>query len=66
LTTQNHGFAVGEIPSGFKPWFINANDETNEGIIHSKYPFFSVQFHPEVTPGPTDTEWLFDYFIERI
>ncbi|MBI4008622.1 glutamine-hydrolyzing carbamoyl-phosphate synthase small subunit [Candidatus Roizmanbacteria bacterium] len=66
LTTQNHGFAVGEIPKGFKPWFTNANDQTNEGIIHTKYPFMSVQFHPEVTPGPMDTEWLFDYFLERI
>lgn len=66
LTTQNHGFAVNKIPKGFKPWFINANDGTNEGIIHEKLPFFSVQFHPEVTPGPNDTEWLFDYFIKRI
>ncbi len=66
LTTQNHGFAVGEVPPGFKPWFTNANDQTNEGIIHSKYPFMSVQFHPEVTPGPMDTEWLFDYFLERV
>lgn len=66
LTTQNHGFAVGEIPKGFKPWFSNANDQTNEGIIHEKYPFMSVQFHPEVNPGPMDTEWLFDYFLNRL
>ncbi len=66
LTTQNHGFAVGEIPPGFQTWFANANDGTNEGIIHTKYPFMSVQFHPEVTPGPMDTEWVFDYFLERI
>lgn len=66
LTTQNHGFAVGKIPKGFKQWFTNANDQTNEGIIHAKYPFMSVQFHPEVTPGPMDTEWLFDYFLEKI
>jgi carbamoyl-phosphate synthase small subunit len=66
LTTQNHGFAVSKVPKGFKPWFVNANDGTNEGIIHTKLPFFSVQFHPEVTPGPNDTEWLFDYFIKRI
>lgn len=65
LTTQNHGFAVGKIPPGFKPWFINANDNTNEGLIHNKYPFMSVQFHPEATPGPEDTEWIFDYFIEK-
>ena len=66
LTTQNHGFAIGKIPTGFKPWFINANDNTNEGIIHEKLPFMSVQFHPEACPGPTDTEWIFDYFIKKI
>ena len=66
LTTQNHGFAVGKVPRGFKPWFINANDQTNEGIIHETLPFMSVQFHPESTPGPTDTEWIFDYFLKRI
>lgn len=66
ITTQNHGFVVNEIPLGFKPWFTNANDQTNEGIIHEKLPFMSVQFHPEATPGPYDTEWLFDYFLERI
>ena len=66
LTTQNHGFAINEIPKGFSPWFINANDNTNEGIIHKKYPFMSVQFHPEATPGPVDTGWVFDYFLKRI
>lgn len=66
ITTQNHGFAVGKIPPGFRPWFININDSTNEGIISEKYPFMSVQFHPEACPGPTDTEWIFDYFLERI
>lgn len=66
LTTQNHGFAVGKIPKGFKPWFINANDGTNEGIIHEKLPFMSVQFHPEAAAGPVDTEWLFDYFLDKI
>ncbi|MGE5041347.1 MAG: glutamine-hydrolyzing carbamoyl-phosphate synthase small subunit [Candidatus Levyibacteriota bacterium] len=66
ITTQNHGFAVGKIPAGFKPWFINANDGTNEGIIHKNLPFMSVQFHPEAYPGPQDTEWLFDFFLERI
>jgi len=66
LTTQNHGFAIGKIPTGFKPWFINANDKTNEGIIHEKLPFMSVQFHPEACPGPVDTEWVFDYFLEKL
>lgn len=66
ITTQNHGFAVKRIPDGFKPWFINANDNTNEGIIHEKLPFMSVQFHPEATPGPQDTEWIFDYYLEKV
>src|SRR3989344_836154 len=65
LTTQNHGFAIGKIPKGFLPWFINANDNTNEGIIHKKYPFMSVQFHPEAFPDPTDTGWIFDYFLQK-
>ena len=67
ITTQNHGFAVSEkkLPDGFKRWFYNANDNTNEGIIHQKLPFFSIQFHPEANPGPTDTEFLFDYFLEK-
>jgi carbamoyl-phosphate synthase small subunit len=66
ITTQNHGFAVSKIPTGFKPWFTNANDSTNEGIIHKTLPFMSVQFHPEATPGPQDTDWVFDYFLEKI
>jgi len=66
ITTQNHGFAIKKVPEGFEPWFVNANDKTIEGIKHKKYPFMSVQFHPEATPGPMDTEWIFDYFLERI
>lgn len=66
ITTQNHGFAINDIPNGFKPWFTNANDHTNEGIIHTRYPWMSVQFHPESTPGPYDTEWVFDFFLERL
>lgn len=66
ITVQNHGFAVGKIPNGFKKWFTNANDGSNEGIIHEKHPFMSVQFHPEACPGPVDTEWIFDFFLEKI
>ena len=66
ITTQNHGFAVGKLPPNFEPWFVNANDGSNEGIRHIEYPFFSVQFHPEAMPGPIDTEWLFDYFLEKV
>lgn len=65
ITSQNHGFAVDQktLPSGWEPWFENGNDGTNEGIRHRKYPFFSVQFHPEGAPGPMDTDFLFDEFI---
>lgn len=66
ITTQNHGYAIGDIPKGFKPWFKNANDNTVEGIIHNKLPFMAVQFHPEATPGPQDTEWVFDYFLDKV
>jgi carbamoyl-phosphate synthase small subunit len=66
ITTQNHSFAVGVLPPDFSPWFINANDGSNEGMKHSRYPFLSVQFHPEAAPGPLDTAWIFDYFLERV
>lgn len=66
LTTQNHGFHVSKVPNNFKQWFVNLNDDTNEGIIHNKLPFMSVQFHPESCPGPLDTGWLFDEFLKKI
>ena len=46
--------------------FTNANDKTNEGIIHNSSPFFSVQFHPEHTAGPEDLECLFDVFLQTV
>lgn len=65
LTTQNHGFAVKTIPKDFKEWFYNANDNSNEGIIHKSLPVMAVQFHPESSPGPLDTDWIFDYFFKK-
>ncbi|KAL6052414.1 hypothetical protein STEG23_015801, partial [Scotinomys teguina] len=57
ITAQNHGYALdNSLPAGWKPLFVNVNDQTNEGIMHESKPFFAVQFHPEVSPGPTDTE----------
>lgn len=63
---QNHGFMVdpASLPEGWAPYFVNANDETNEGIIHTSKPFFSVQFHPESAAGPRDTEYMFDMFVD--
>jgi carbamoyl-phosphate synthase small subunit len=68
ITSQNHGFSVetDSLPKGWLPWFINLNDGTNEGIRHVSRPFFSVQFHPEHNPGPVDTEFLFDEFLESV
>lgn len=68
ITSQNHGFAVDEnrLGLGWKPWFVNANDGTIEGIKHKEKPFMSVQFHPEAMSGPVDTEFLFDKFVEVI
>lgn len=65
ITPQNHGFAVDHtnLPAGWRPYFINANDGSNEGVIHSSKPFFSVQFHPEARGGPYDTSFLFDKFL---
>ena len=68
ITSQNHGYAVrGEsLPRGWEPWFTNANDNTIEGIRSSRYPFQAVQFNPEGCPGPRDTEFLIDKFIEQV
>ncbi len=68
VTSQNHGFAVDNSTLGpdWEPLFINMNDGTNEGIRHKTKPFFSAQFHPEATSGPTDTEFLFDEFIAKL
>jgi carbamoylphosphate synthase small subunit len=68
ITTQNHGFAVNTktLTSDWEPLFTNINDNTNEGLKHKTKPFFSSQFHPEATPGPVDTEFLFDDFVKKL
>jgi carbamoyl-phosphate synthase / aspartate carbamoyltransferase / dihydroorotase len=68
MTSQNHGFAVDvqTLPNGWAPLFTNANDRSNEGIIHEHLPLFSVQFHPEHTAGPQDLELLFDVFLDVV
>eukprot|EP01031_Cornospumella_fuschlensis_P048694 gene48694-59618_t len=68
ITPQNHGYAVCDesLPKGWRTLFSNANDGTNEGIIHETKPFFTAQFHPEAQGGPTDTSFLFDTFLNAV
>jgi len=68
ITSQNHGFAINNntLTKNWEPLYLNLNDNTNEGMIHNVKPFFSTQFHPEASGGPTDTAFLFDRFIEMI
>jgi len=68
ITSQNHGFAVSRdsLPRGFRIWYENANDDTVEGIRHKSGPFMSVQFHPEASAGPYDTEFIFDLFLKTV
>ncbi len=68
ITSQNHGYAVNpdSLPEGWKIWFTNLNDGTNEGIRHTSLPIRSCQFHPEAAPGPVDTEYLFDEFVDMV
>ncbi|MDB5183033.1 MAG: carA [Candidatus Saccharibacteria bacterium] len=64
ITSQNHGYALDakSLPKNWDVWFRNLNDDSVEGIKHVSKPFFSVQFHPEACPGPTDTNFLFEKF----
>jgi carbamoyl-phosphate synthase small subunit len=69
ITTQNHGYAADFNCLSNTPlecWFINANDKTVEGMRHKTKPVFAVQWHPEASPGPYDTEFLFDEFIKNM
>jgi carbamoyl-phosphate synthase small subunit len=69
ITTQNHGFAV-DRPSlekvGLQAWFVNANDQSIEGLRHPQRSCWGVQWHPEASPGPTDTEFIFDLFLKEV
>ncbi len=69
IVSQNHGYAVSEESlrgTGFEVLFRNADDKTVEGIFHRELPVFGVQFHPDASPGPNDTSYLFDKFSEMI
>ncbi|WP_457614509.1 glutamine-hydrolyzing carbamoyl-phosphate synthase small subunit [Methanopyrus sp.] len=66
ITSQNHGFALDSDSLKNTPLrvrWVNVNDGTVEGVVHTDVPAFSVQFHPEAGPGPWDTKWVFDEFL---
>ena len=68
ITTQNHGYTIDRNSledTDFSANFVNINDKTVEGIRHRKKPFLGVQWHPESSPGPYDTRFLFDRFFEE-
>lgn len=69
MSSQNHGYTVTENSikkSDLEISQINLNDNTIEGLSHKSLPAFSVQYHPEASPGPDDTQWLFDEFLSSI
>lgn len=68
ITSQNHGYAVDAktLPHDWAVWFTNANDKSVEGIRHANGLWRAAQFHPEASPGPTDTAWIFDDFIQSL
>lgn len=68
ITSQNHSYAIDEksLPEKWRVLFRNLNDGSVEGIEHASQPFFSVQFHPEAAPGPTDTQYLFERFYKSL
>ena len=69
ITTQNHGYAIQNESIEKTPleaWFVNPNDKTVEGVKHKTKPVFAVQWHPEASPGPYDTGFLFDTFAKML
>ncbi|CCC81135.1 glutamine-hydrolyzing carbamoyl-phosphate synthase small subunit [Thermoproteus tenax] len=63
ITTHNHGYAVDPADSGLRPWAVQPDDGTVEGLYHPNLPILTTQFHPEAGPGPKDTTWIFDKFL---
>ena len=68
VTSQNHGFMsdMESLPKSVHLWFVNANDNTVEGLYDPSLKVRSVQFHPEASPGPQDATWIFDKFLEEL
>ena len=68
ITSQNHGFAVraDSIPGEMELTHVNLNDDTVEGLAHRERPISSIQYHPEAAPGPHDSMYLFDRFVDSV
>lgn len=66
ITSQNHNYALADLPEDVIETFVNVNDGTCEGIAHKTLPIQSVQFHPEAAPGPKETGFLFDRFLKGV
>lgn len=68
VSSQNHGFAVDRtsMPSEMEVSHVNLNDDTVSGMRHRTLPLFSVQYHPEASPGPHDSAYLFDQFVQAV
>ena len=66
ISSQNHNYIVSELPEGVEELYTNVNDGTCEGIKHRTLPVRSVQFHPEASPGPLDTGFIFDDFLSLL
>jgi carbamoyl-phosphate synthase small subunit len=66
VTSQNHSFVTSKLPNEAELWFKNSNDDSVEGLKIPSSKIMCVQFHPEASPGPQDSLWIFDEFIKEV